>query len=739
MTIDLGVGAAAGTRTETTSTSRQEVTSQTQTSSVSSSARNEIVSDTTRVIRSAIIPLMRSREVEFTMTGAKPTTRYWARFDNTAVSHMCAPYNPTTQVRGSWGEPLVADAMGKVVGIFRIPSNTFMNGERIFELSDIDKAEADFMFEECLGTAVYKSNGVTQTMQQTVNQVNTITNNTHTITTNNVSVVVDNVSTNFITSSPPPTPDTWIPAPDNPAPVEVRSGSWVMAVPRPNDPIAQTFFTEELSGEGMFLTKIDIFFAKRDSTAPVWLEVKEVVNGQPVSTRIDGSLVILAPQSVTISDDSTIPTTFEFDIPIYLQANQEYAFVVGSSSSRYAIWTAKMGEKVINEEMVLGSQPCLGTLMKSQNNSTWTPFQLEDVKFRLYRAQFNNNLVSNAVFTNTGTASRRIVKVAQFSTTSGSNIVRIKHENHGMDVNEFVVIEAEEIIGASSNSPAPTESFNGVPFSNIYGTKLVKEVYSVNEYGIEIPGNASVTGDFENVGSYVFIKSNINYYKYSTSVSEFVPGGTKTEISVDLITGKDFDGNQSTQVIMPEQNVQNAQTNYLRDVGLIQIAENESSQKSVKINVRSMTTDDAVCPVIDLRNTEFVVHSLNLNKPEVSTEHLALSIDGNASSKSETQVIKLETMSTSIRVFTTENKSEQDGLEIWFRSTDTNDIESRNWTLLVPEKNAIQIDTTTFVEIARHLDEIVPFNEYQLKLVFKGTNSARYPSITELRVITVAS
>ena len=38
----------------------------------------------------------------------------------------------------------------------------------------------------------------------------------------------------------------------------------------------------------------------------------------------------------------------------------------------------------------LSAQPTLGSLFKSQNGSTWSPAQLEDLKYRLYRADFAN-------------------------------------------------------------------------------------------------------------------------------------------------------------------------------------------------------------------------------------------------------------------------------------------------------------------------------------------------------------
>ena len=47
------------------------------------------------------------------------------------------------------------------------------------------------------------------------------------------------------------------------------------------DPLAQTFLVT-IRG-GVFVTKLDLFFAQKDDLLPVWVEIRNVVNGYPVS------------------------------------------------------------------------------------------------------------------------------------------------------------------------------------------------------------------------------------------------------------------------------------------------------------------------------------------------------------------------------------------------------------------------------------------------------------------------
>ena len=102
---------------------------------------------------------------------------------------------------------------------------------------------------------------------------------------------------------------------------------------------------------------------------------------------------------------------------------------------RDAIDAAHAGEKI-------SEQPYIGVLFKSQNASTWTPTQYEDLMFKIYRAEFT--------LPTTGSTSKLILENAQLGeanggflnlrtnalqTTSGSDEIRVFHSNHGQQSN----------------------------------------------------------------------------------------------------------------------------------------------------------------------------------------------------------------------------------------------------------------------------------------------------------------
>ena len=184
------------------------------------------------------------------------------------------------------------------------------------------------------------------------------------------------------------------------------------------DPLAQTFtvggniqvksdIDTEDDVNGVFLTSVDIYFASIDSgTAPVTVQVRSTLLGTPTLEVIGNSSVTLRPRSVDengvetqliqTSDTGEIATNVKFPEPIFLSPGREYAIVlISAQSDEYEVWSAVMGEKTINtqslpdvDQVIYTQQFALGSLFKSQNGSIWTTDQNQDLKFKLYKAEF---------------------------------------------------------------------------------------------------------------------------------------------------------------------------------------------------------------------------------------------------------------------------------------------------------------------------------------------------------------
>lgn len=160
----------------------------------------------------------------------------------------------------------------------------------------------------------------------------------------------------------------------------VRTLQTVQAV----DPIAQTFGV----ASDCFISKIDIFLKSKPTSGNDNLEILIV----PVDTGIPTQTVLgkseLTPSEVNVSDDATAATTFIFNTPVFCEPDKEYAFIVRTNSSNYIAHISRVGQLDATNGWVT-TNPNTGVLLTSANMATWSAEQNADIKFSMYRANFD--------------------------------------------------------------------------------------------------------------------------------------------------------------------------------------------------------------------------------------------------------------------------------------------------------------------------------------------------------------
>ena len=254
-----------------------------------------------------------------------------------------------------------------------------------------------------------------------------------------------------------------------------------------DDPLAQTFQVDQ--NDGIFITSVDLFFATKSETIPLELRVVDVVNGYPSRNVRKHSVVVKNPSEVNISADASIPTTFEFRSPVYLPQG-EYAFVVITATSDYNQWICQIGEEEISTagqselgKIIVTKQPTLGSLFKGQTAGTWTPSQLEDMKYTLRRAKFTTNpgavnfynpalnifdkrnkLPDNPI----ETFSRRVVVGLTSSIATGTDIGSVITQTSNSDASG-IVAEKLSHLSQAGNTLSITNSGTGYE-DGVYGT-----------------------------------------------------------------------------------------------------------------------------------------------------------------------------------------------------------------------------------------------------------------------------
>lgn len=485
-----------------------------------------------------------------------------------------------TPVVAAEGSALVANFNGDVTGLFSIPDDDslkFRTGTREFKLSDdINNGTA----ATSTSSVQYSATGILQTKQAYVTS------------TRNAEIVQTQVSDNqtVVQTSTAVVSDT---------------GWW--------DPLAETFLIQQK--DGAFLTEVDLFFQSKDENIPVQVEIRDVVNGYPGSNVLPFSHTILTPDKVNVSQDGSVPTTFKFASPVYVNDATSYALVVMSDSNAYNAWVATLGDKQINSDNYISEQPYAGVLFMSQNASTWTADQTSDLKFTIRRAQFTTGQYGEVTFIN-DTPPLDNLAANSFQTTLGSKIVRIWDLNHG------------NTVGSSVTIAGVTAAINGIPAAQLNGTFVVGNV-DFDNYTITVATTAATSTGLGGLGVET-ATSNITYDTIQPIVQASSFTDTTTSWFIKTTSGQSPEGAETPYIL--DTVYYPVVVNDNNDIGntcLVASAPNQAStalagSKSLFLKGRMYTTNDSVSPFIDMHRLSAVCVRNRVNKPTATNTNVAV-------------------------------------------------------------------------------------------------------------------
>ena len=284
------------------------------------------------------------------------------------------------------------------------------------------------------------------------------------------------------------------------------------------DPLAQSFLVDtDNKSDGVFITGGDLFFKTKDNTIPVTVQIRTMRDGTPTTTVVPFGQVNIEPSDVLTSDDGSVATNFKFNSPVYLQAGYEYALVLIAPTEKYLTFITRMGEEDLLLKAVYNRQPYLGSLFKSQNQSTWTPSQLEDLKFKLNKAKFVTNTPSSVIFYNselplvrirknnpiTAYSKRQRVSIADTTTTfvAGNEIRQGANSGKIVSVGGPLGLNASSLTLTSAGIGLTNGTFTGVEFTPLtgVGSSVVATVVvgggTVTSINVTSAGSGYAVGD----------------------------------------------------------------------------------------------------------------------------------------------------------------------------------------------------------------------------------------------------
>ena len=673
-----------------------------------------------KLVDVSVIPFIREREIGFRATRLKPNTRIFAFFDNEDVSAFCTPAG------GNQGDNLVTDSVGSINGTFLIPNTEtlrFRVGDRKFRLADAYNRTGEAVATEFSANVktsaetIYTARGLLQTKEETI--ISTSKANVQTVTVTDsrvdeeIQTTINNTGERFvgevanqqivnITNITNNTTNVSRQASQGAPAVQggqdIRTGGIPFTVAggctvnseaeRVNriqdnagcengrwlDPIAQTFFIDQPGG--LFVTKLDVYFKTKSTSLPITLQIREVVNGFPGQKIIPGGEVVMFPNDINLSNDASAATPFYFKNPVYLSHGVEYCFALlpAGNNPDYEVFVSELGQNKIGTTERVSEQPYVGILFTSANNRTWTARQAEDIKFSLYKADFEVDTAGTASFTN------KKIDYCNINDLTGSG---------NFQVGEIVtgsVSTATGVVVAYSKAKLRLE------IQNVTGRFQVNDILTGSKSGVT--GKLISFRDFKvnvihpQAEQLVFHATSLSWSLKTTNNSN-VLGSNFKFISVN-----------SNNTLLDEKRV----LSYSNEIGALQ------DKRSV--NIQSVFTSgfNSISPVIDMRRLSAICIENLINNDSTDETNAT---GGNAAAKyiSKMVVLDEDLDAEDIKVFITADKPSGTQIEVYYKiinNSDETELDERPYIKMeqVTDNGLFSID----------IQDLDDFKEFEYKV-----------------------
>ena len=688
----------------------------------------------TKKVDVQVIPFMRSILVNFRAQGLPPNRQFFPYFRGVDVSAWCREETEFTKIGSSrtdysnlystaserpaaLGEQstLITDANGTINGSFLIPSTAglkFPTGTSEFKLLDITGGVDANALASCRAT--FTSTGILETFERQFQTVR----------------IYD-------------------------------VANYRQLVRR--DPVAQSFLVDAIENpNGLYVTKVDVFFSTKDTNnIPVQLQIRPMENGIPTSFPVPGAVKFLNPDNVNVPSTAdankldvirATETTFEFDEPVYLTPNVEYAVVILAESIEYNVYIARTAEFVIGDtSRRISRQPTLGSLFKSQNGTTWSPDQNADLMFKVYRAEFNS---TGDLYLKNIALPARLLPRSSLELTEADSDIYVTASGHGLLAGDGVRIDG-----------LAEDSYSGMLVEAIEGTR---QVLKVDHTGFVYGAAAGYRADNTiNIGeAATTFTPNLVYNEYFPQVQTLVPNSTTITPFVKRTTGASYASGRNntsysgayslsntwgTDVILNEQN--------LVEEPCI-IASEPNKQKgnlggagSFQLKLTLATSDTKVSPIVDLQRASVTTIENVIDKQSAGSSsgfnipiEFVAETDATAGSHAAVHVTTqtvLANPAVGLKIFLAANRPNVADFYVYYRtSTSDVDLTSIGWTLLNKQQDLAADENPDVYREYEYLaggigGELPTFTKFQVKIVMVTTNTSKPPKFRDLRAIAL--
>jgi hypothetical protein len=706
-----------------------------------------------KVIDTSEIPYIRPQTITALARGLKPFSLMKAFFDGVEVTNYVTPLteaqyaalvdnDPTTLPPGpmaSEGSPLIVDANGTVYFNFRIDENLkFRTGTKNLVIIDglLNNSNSGFSDDTSTGAKEpFIAQGTKVIKQRTI------------FSTSGYVEAEEEIEQEYASNSFEVIPQT--------QPAGGRGSC-----------VAYSFLVKAPQGEeGIFMTSVDVFIARKSATRGIWFEIREMNSAGGITrSQVPFSEIWYTNDQIPVSTDGrTNPLTVTFPAPVFLMNNIQYAFIVHSENADpdTYVWISRLGETDVNTQAQVSERPFNGTFYTTNNNLNWDMVPDVDLACVFRRADFSTSAAGQAIIgnkpierfylsnvssslsartgdvfisgdrltistpngTNTIAISDRFVGNVSGSNANGSVIRIFSGTQHVLSNTNYRVGERIDVYDAAGSYRGITANVTSVANSRAVLT-FYKET-SVNTFA---DFERSTGGFYANdiirsmsTNSFTAKIDSIRDFRYSTvSFEPSYLNFAKTEINFEMRSYANGSTTQSSYFFIDP-----SETYYFNNEQAIFSRSNEITNlggaRSNQIRVNMRTTSNVVSPVLDLDRTQTIIIDSVINSNTVGETNPT---GGNLFNKyiSKTVTLADGQDAEDIRVTLTAYRPPSTDVKVWVKILNGEDGDT------FAQKNWIELEKINNGDGAySSLSERNDFLEYSYQFprsIMNGTNDA---------------
>jgi hypothetical protein len=385
-------------------------------------------------------------------------------------------------------------------------------------------------------------------------------------------------------------------------------------------------------------------------------------------------------------------------------------------------------------------------MFKSQNSTTWTAEQNEDVKFTIKRAKFTTDTIGTVQLVN-DVIPEITLRQNPITTTASSTTITVHHRNHGMHSTANNVTIAG----------VPSGVFNGINSSNINGTYTTIGDITMDSYTLTAQNSdaADATGDVG--GTAVTATRNIMFDVIKPIAGIITPPSTTISSTLRTTTGRTLEGSEtefSLDTVAKQKTVDLNTDFYLTAPQLVASALNETNElsgsKSLGLAITMSTPENNISPVIDTaRLSAHLIRNRIFSPVSGTTPNFVAdtaNTGGSGPAQYITRAIVLENESTSLDVRLSAHVPSTSEVEMFYRLSNADDARLMGDLAWIPFNSdgspdkAVppSDDDVTFREHQYSAEGLTTFTAFSLKIILKGTSSSYPPRVKDMRGIALA-